>query len=145
MIKKVERYCLKWLKKTEIYGVFGLVVAAFLIGIILVATGTYGFGESLRAVFGLVYVLFLPGYFVVRCFYDREGLDWIEKLGLSVGLSIALVILLILITNLGLHIPIVAWANFLVILVLLIIIVLLKVYEKQIKDFGLKIKKKFKR
>lgn len=63
----------------------------------------------LRVVFGLPFVLFLPGYAVVAALFpedggtdeagDREGIDGIERVALSFGLSIAVVPLIGLVLN----------------------------------------------
>lgn len=44
-----------------------------------------------RYLFGSVFVLFLPGYSLIRVLFDRRELDIIERLALSIGLSLALV------------------------------------------------------
>jgi hypothetical protein len=72
----------------------------------------FAFLSGLRAILGFAYVLFLPGYVVVKCFFDE--VDVIEKTALSFGLSIALVILSIMVSNILLKIPITTLTNFLV-------------------------------
>jgi len=44
-----------------------------------------------RYVFGSVFVLFLPGYSLIRVLFDSRELDNVERLALSVALSLALV------------------------------------------------------
>lgn len=44
-----------------------------------------------RYVFGGVFVLFLPGYSLIKALFGRRELDNIERFALSVGLSLALV------------------------------------------------------
>jgi len=112
--------------KKEIKYWFYAIIVLFLISIVITILG-YPFFNSLRAVFGLVYVLFLPGYVVVRLFYNEVG--WIEKLAMSFGLSIALVILSVMITNMVFKIPITPLSNFLVLLAVMIITFL--IYKKQ--------------
>jgi uncharacterized membrane protein len=54
----------------------------------------------LRVVFGLPFVLFLPGYALIAALFPRKGdLDGIERVALSFGLSIAVVPLIGLILN----------------------------------------------
>jgi len=62
----------------------------------------------LRVVFGLPFVLFLPGYAVIAALFpedggkedgEREGIDGIERVALSFGLSIAVVPLVGLVLN----------------------------------------------
>jgi len=44
-----------------------------------------------RYVFGSVFVLFLPGYSLIRALFGNRELDNIERFALSIGLSLALV------------------------------------------------------
>jgi len=44
-----------------------------------------------RNLFGSVFVLFLPGYSLIRALFGSRELDNIERLALSIGLSLALV------------------------------------------------------
>ena len=52
-----------------------------------------------RYLFGLVFVLFLPGYCLIKALFSSKELDNIERLALSVGLSLALVPLVGLLLN----------------------------------------------
>ena len=52
-----------------------------------------------RYLFGSVFVLFLPGYSLVRALFGGRDLDNIERFALSVGLSLALVPLTGLLLN----------------------------------------------
>jgi len=112
---------------------WGIFLLVSIVASIIIHFLGYLFLSALRAILGLVYVLFLPGYVVVRCFFKE--VDWIEKAALSFGLSIALVIISVMFSNMLLKIPITALTNFLVILVVMIITVLIKVYQKQVIAF----------
>jgi len=112
--------------------------ASVLVALIATIFFKYPFLAALRAVLGLIYVLFLPGYIVVRLFF--KDIDWIEKSALSMGLSIALVILSVMFSNMLLKIPITPLTNFLVILAVMGITVLIKVYQKQLTEFFNKLK-----
>lgn len=112
--------------------------ASIAIAIIITVFFKYPLLSSIRAVLGLIYVLFLPGYVVVRLFF-RE-VDWIEKAALSMGLSIALVILSVMFSNMLLKIPITALTNFFVILAVMVITVLIKTYQAQINSFLIRLK-----
>jgi len=115
----------------EIWAWIGFVAAAF-IGAGAGAICGLNFLEVLRAVFGAVYVLFLPGYVVVRCFFnDLE--DWIEKIAVSFGLSIAVVVLAVIIANLVFQIPITALTNFLIILGAMVITLISKIVAVNLK------------
>lgn len=52
-----------------------------------------------RYVFGSVFVLFLPGYSLIKALFGSKELDNIERFALSVGLSLALVPLAGLLLN----------------------------------------------
>ncbi len=52
-----------------------------------------------RYVFGSVFVLFLPGYSLIKALFGSRELDNIERLALSIGLSLALVPLAGLLLN----------------------------------------------
>ena len=52
-----------------------------------------------RYVFGSVFVLFLPGYSLIRALFGSKELDNIERFSLSIGLSLALVPLAGLLLN----------------------------------------------
>src|SRR3989344_7630188 len=61
--------------------------------------------DSLRIVFGSVYVLFLPGYLLTFLFFpkslnENERIDGIERIALSFALSIAVVPLMVFYLNL---------------------------------------------
>ena len=124
------------LSKKELIG-WGIFLTISIIASIIIHFLGYPFLSALRAILGLVYVLFLPGYIVVTCFFKE--VDWIEKAALSFGLSIALVILSVMISNLVFQIPITALTNFLVLLVVMIATILIKLRQKQINNFLTKI------
>jgi len=111
----------------------------FLIGSVLVSIAatffSVDFVSALRAILGAVYVLFLPGYVVVREFFNDKDLDWIERAALCFGLSIALVILSVIFSNMIFKIPITPVNNFLVLLAVMILTVLIKKYQKNIEGF----------
>ena len=119
------------MKESEAWGI--VIAASVVIASIITIFFKYPFLASLRAVLGLIYVLFLPGYVVVRLFFKE--IDWIEKAALSMGLSIALVILSVMFSNMLLKIPITPLTNFLVILAVMGITVLVKKYQEQINLF----------
>ena len=52
-----------------------------------------------RYLFGAVFVLFLPGYCLIKALFSSKELDNIERFALSVGLSLALVPLVGLLLN----------------------------------------------
>jgi uncharacterized membrane protein len=45
----------------------------------------------LRYLFGSVFLLFLPGFCLIKALFPRKELDEIETAGLSVGVSLAMV------------------------------------------------------
>ena len=62
--------------------------------------------SSLRAVLGLAFVLFIPGYIATYTFFKSGEVDALERIALSVALSISLVVLTVMFSNLYLGIPI---------------------------------------
>jgi len=98
-------------------------LAATVLGVALTLLGVFAPGirdTPVRVLFGLVFVLFLPGYAFIAALFpegatvppseadasdgdtvaeDRDGIDGIERVALSFGLSIAIVPLLGLILN----------------------------------------------
>ncbi len=61
--------------------------------------------QAFRLVFGIVFLLFVPGFFVIevafpRSSYDEQRqLDWIERITLSFALSISVVPLIVFFLN----------------------------------------------
>lgn len=53
----------------------------------------------LRAIFGSIFVLFVPGFAWSFVFFNREQINIVERITLSFGLSIALVVLSIFLLN----------------------------------------------
>ncbi len=90
--------------------------------------------DSLRIVFGSVYVLFLPGYFLTFLFFpkkEEEKIDSIERIALSFALSIAVVPLIIFYLNLiGMKINVLNTS--ITILVIIILTLILCIYRKNI-------------
>jgi len=71
-----------------------------------------------RIIFGSITVLFLPGYWLTKCFFKGKEIDSLERIALSFALSIAIVPLLTFYANLiGMPITV---ANVLVIIVIVI-------------------------
>jgi uncharacterized membrane protein len=118
------------IKRDVRYGIY-FILLSIVLSIIIYFIGGYPILSGIRAFLGFAYVLFLPGYVVVRCFFN--DVDAIEKAALSFGLSIALVILSIMFSNLVLKIPITALTNFVVILVVMMITVLIKLNQTRLK------------
>ena len=75
----------------------------------------------LYMVFGLVFVLFIPGFAWSFAFFKKEEIDVIERIALSFGLSIALVSLSVFYLNYLFYVKINAVNSSVVILVLTII------------------------
>ncbi len=116
----------------DFYGAGVYIAFSLVASLIIFFAFGYPFLQSLRAFLGFAYLIFLPGYVLVRCFFDET--DLIEKFALSFGLSIALVILSVMIANMLLRIPLTVASSFLILLVVMIIIILLKKFEAPIND-----------
>jgi len=87
-------------------------ISIFILNIISVAINIFtdiSYLESLRIIFGSIYVLFLPGFIITYLFFpktkefeteEKEAIDWIERIALSFALSIAIVPLAVFYLNL---------------------------------------------
>jgi len=68
-------------------------IVAFVITSVVIITIPPLNGTPLRAVVGFPLVLFLPGYSLVSALFPgKDGLDLIEMIALSIGLSICIVV-----------------------------------------------------
>jgi len=74
-----------------------VIIIALAIILVLLAVLITG---PLRIVFGLLFILFFPGYTLMAALFPKkESLDTIERIALSFGLSIAVVSLIVLVLN----------------------------------------------
>ena len=53
-----------------------------------------------RIIFGSIFILFLPGYYLTLSFFDKKEIDFLERFALSFALSISVVPLLSFYLNL---------------------------------------------
>jgi len=90
-----------------IYSIIGIILILNLISFLLFVFTSLNYLESLRIVFGSVYVLFLPGFILTFLFFptlktseEDKGIDWLERIALSFALSIAVVPLAVFYLNL---------------------------------------------
>ena len=86
--------------------------------------------EAFRVVFGSVFVLFLPGFFLTYNFFKEQ--DWLERIALSFALSIAIVPLITFYLSL-LGMPISVLSTSLVIIGILIISTIVFKYQLSLK------------
>ncbi|MBS3080834.1 DUF1616 domain-containing protein [Candidatus Pacearchaeota archaeon] len=125
---------MKELKPKPYIITIGIILLLFAISYIITFFAKITFIESLRIIFGSLYVLFLPGFVLSFLFFpknDESSIDWIERLALSFALSIAIVPLTIFYLNLiGIRINLLN--SFLTIL-LIILLGLVLLYIKGIK------------
>lgn len=56
--------------------------------------------ELLRVIFGSMFILYLPGYWVSRCFFRETEIDILERIALSFALAISVIPLLSFYLNL---------------------------------------------
>ncbi len=54
-----------------------------------------GIDEILKMIFGLMFVLFLPGLVWSYVFFDKGEIEAIERMALSIGMSVAIVPLVV--------------------------------------------------
>lgn len=104
-------------RKTKNY-INGILLVILLLSVITIALNFFtslAMLESLRIVFGSIYVLFLPGFILSYVFFpktkefdsknkdnerEKGAVDWIERIALSFALSIAIVPLAVFYLNL---------------------------------------------
>lgn len=78
------------------FGLFFLVV--FLVVVSAFLAWRVSPAQSLRVVFGLVYLLFVPGFLLCWIIFpDYSEIDGIERFGLSLGASIPVVMVVVLV------------------------------------------------
>jgi len=104
--------------KTKINITLAIILLLAIISITIHFLVSLGMLDSLRIVFGSVYVLFLPGFIISYIFFPKtrefeenkresspenrrlSGIDWLERIALSFALSIAIVPLAVFYLNL---------------------------------------------
>jgi uncharacterized membrane protein len=96
-----------------------ITIGVMLLISVVLAVLTQDIPRSFLAVFGLVYMLFVPGYIFTFAFFDEE--DLIERITMSVALSIAFVPLVVILCNKYLRIPFGQITIFLEVLALVLI------------------------
>jgi uncharacterized membrane protein len=80
---------------SDLLFVAGLVILTDVFVLIPVLSGSF-----IRTALGLPLLIFLPGYaLIAMLFPEKAGLEWMERIALSVGLSVALVPLIGLLLN----------------------------------------------
>lgn len=113
-------------KGEEKWGV-AAIAALLIISIALTPTTKLTFLESLRIVFGSVYILFLPGYLITYIFFKQKEIDHLERIALGFALSIAIVPLVIFYLSLiGLKINLVNSAITVLGIIIVTLIILIK-------------------
>lgn len=91
-------------KMLEYKPVWAALIVLSIIGLLIDYQGAM---TALRIVFGVFFVLFLPGFFATIAFFPKKGeLDDIEIIALSFGLSIAVVPFTVFLLNIVLNIPV---------------------------------------
>ena len=93
-----------------VISIIALLLILNLISFIITLLTNLTYLESLRIVFGSIYVLFLPGFIISFIFFpktkefdsdeEKGAIDWIERIALSFALSIAIVPLAVFYLNL---------------------------------------------
>ncbi|PIN99954.1 hypothetical protein COT72_03920 [archaeon CG10_big_fil_rev_8_21_14_0_10_43_11] len=108
------------------------IVILTLCALVLALTPSFTLTSSLRAVYGIPFILFLPGYSITRTFIQK--IDKLETFVISVALSIASMTMLTFFTNYYLRIELSA-LNLLIQSVLIILFPLVfKKYESRFKN-----------
>jgi uncharacterized membrane protein len=88
--------------------IFFLILILSLLLLALLLSIWLPIAQSLRIVFGAVYLLFLPGFIWSHVFWKGKEINYIERFILSLALSIALVPLTVFVFNkIGLRVNVV--------------------------------------
>ncbi len=110
-IKKVKAKVYKNKPLLWKLGIIITILVLSFISILITIFTEISYLESLRIIFGSVYVLFLPGFVISYLFFpktkefeseskEKGAIDWIERIALSFALSIAIVPLAVFYLNL---------------------------------------------
>ncbi len=123
--------------KAYLFIILGIIIILLVISLILTKFTNLSIIESLRIIFGSIYVLFLPGLIISFIFFpitnhDKKSIDWIERIALSFALSISIVPLTIFYLNL-IGIKISLLNSFLTILGIIIICLLILYFKYNYK------------
>ena len=111
---KVKKIKQKTYKNKPLLYFLRVLTIIFILNLVSIAISIFTnlpYLESLRIVFGSVYVLFLPGFIISFIFFsktspfedsekEKGSIDWIERIALSFALSIAIVPLVVFYLNL---------------------------------------------
>lgn len=76
------------------------IALTILIFLSLLLSPSQGLLSSFRIIFGSVYSLFLPGYFVSHAILNKKEIDLLERFAISFALSISVVPLIVFYLNL---------------------------------------------
>lgn len=118
------------IKKNLLYGIIGL---GILVAIALLLSVKLSIHQSFRVVFGLFYIVFIPGYIWSYVFFKEKSITAIERFALSITLSITVVPLIVFLFNkIMLKINII---NLVFEILLIIITAIIIIYAKQINLF----------
>lgn len=89
--------------KVHLFVLILLVIVSSILGYYI------GYTQGFRIVFGSLYSLFLPGYFLSYVFFKGKKIDWLERITLSFAISIAVVALLVYFSNIA-GLEVTAWS-----------------------------------
>ena len=93
--------------------------------------------EIIKIIYGVIFVLFLPGFVMSFVFFDNKKIDIIERIALSFALSIAVIPLAVFYANiigLKLDLPTVSYIILQVIVLALIVLLIKKYFLKDEKQ-----------
>ena len=80
-----------------IYTVIIIIITAI---VIFIPYQYYTTIQVLRIIFGTIFILFLPGYFLTLSFFNKKEIDLLERFALSFALSISVIPLISFYLNL---------------------------------------------
>jgi uncharacterized membrane protein len=113
------------LGKNNVY-IIGITI---MIGLMISYLYDMGFLAGQRFSFGVLLIVFIPGYLLTNLLFDC--LDWVETVALSFCLSIGSVGLLFIITNIILKIPLNSMTNIIVLFVFCITLLIFNLFYQK--------------
>ena len=119
-------------EKKEISILVGTLILSVISSISLIFFTEMSTLESLRAVYGGIFVLFFPGFIVTSLFFKES--DELEKIALSFALSIALVPLLVFYFNFIFGLRIGVFSVILSIILIITLSFIIKNYEEELSN-----------
>ena len=86
---------------------------------------------TLQACFGLVYVLFIPGYLASICLFNKKEISGVMRATLSFALSIVIVVIMVIFSNNVLDILLTKLSCLVIVGIIITVLLLIKILVKK--------------